>query len=218
MSDKPKLNFSFRGDPKRHQEKTVIFIKSEAVQRHLIGELISKFEKRGMKMVACKLITPTKELIGKHYPDDEKWYTSTGEKSYQGFIDRGIRPPGPPIEIGKWTRQKLIDSLSDRPLLAMIWQGPHAIDLGRKTAGSTNPLTADIGSIRGDYSTDSYQMSDDTGRSIQTLVHASASIEEAEREIKLWFKPEDILDYDLVDEDIIFNLDWGKVRRGRKAK
>ncbi len=217
MSEKPKLNFKFRGDPKRHKERTVIFVKSEAIQRHLVGELVSKFERRGMKMVACKLIAPSQALIGKHYPHDEAWYKSTGTKSYQGFIDRGIKPPGPPVEIGKWTRQKLIDSLSDRPLLAMVWEGPHAVDLGRKTAGSTNPLTADIGSIRGDYSTDSYQMSDDTGRSIQTLVHASGDAEEAEREIKLWFKPGEILDYDLIDEDVIFKMDWGKVRkRGRK--
>ncbi len=169
-------------------------------------------------MVACKLMAPSKKLIGTHYPDDAKWYKSSGSNSYKGFIERGLKPPGDPVEIGKWTRQKLIDSLGDRPLLAMIWEGPHAVALGRKTAGSTNPLTADIGSIRGDYSTDSYQMSDDTGRSIQTLVHASGDPEEAEREIKLWFQPSDILDYDLVTEEIIFSKDWGKVKkRGRKA-
>ena len=102
MAKKPKLNLSFRGDPKRQKERTVIFVKSEAVQRHLIGELISKFERRGMKMVACKLIAPSKDLIGKHYPDDEKWYKSTGTNSYKGFLERGIKPPGDPIEIGKF--------------------------------------------------------------------------------------------------------------------
>jgi nucleoside-diphosphate kinase len=213
MSDKPNFKMNFRGDPKRHIERTVIFIKSEAIQRHLIGEFITKFEKRGMKMIACKMMAPTKKLIGTHYPDDDAWYKSTGKKSYQGFIDRGLEPPGPPAEIGKWTRQKLIGSLAGRPLIAMIWQGPHAVALGRKTAGFTNPLMADIGSIRGDYSTDSYAMSDDAGRSIQTLVHASGSVEEAEREIKLWFKPEEILDYDLVTEEIIYKERWGKVRR-----
>ncbi|MEI6144667.1 MAG: nucleoside-diphosphate kinase, partial [Candidatus Berkelbacteria bacterium] len=94
-----------------------------------------------------------------------------------------------------------------------IWEGPHAIALGRKTAGATNPLVADIGSIRGDYSHDSYEVSDQTHRAIQTLVHASGSVDEAEDEIKIWFKPEEILDYDLVSETVFYGNDWGRVKK-----
>lgn len=194
-------------------ERTVIAIKPEAIQRFIIGELISKFEKRGLKMIACKLLAPTKEQVGKHYADDPEWYVSSGTKTWQNYHDKGIDPGLTPIELGKRTRAMLMEHLTDRPILMMIWEGPHAVALGRKTAGATNPLVADIGSIRGDYSTDSYEASDELGRAIQSLVHASGSSEEAEEEIKIWFKPDEILDYDLITENVFYQNDWGKVTR-----
>ncbi|MDD3086398.1 MAG: nucleoside-diphosphate kinase [Patescibacteria group bacterium] len=194
-------------------ERTLIIIKPESIQRHLMGELINKFERRGLKMIACKMLAPDAKLIGEHYADDEAWYISSGTNTYNNYKDKGVKDLLTPIEYGKRTRELLMDSLCDRPVLAMIWEGPHAVALGRKTAGSTNPLTADIGSIRGDYSSDSYEMSDETGRAIQSLVHASGSVEEAEREISIWFKPEEILGYDLVLESVFYMKDWGKVKK-----
>lgn len=194
-------------------ERTMIAIKSESIQRNLIGEFISKFERRGLKMVACKLMAPNAELIGKHYADDESWYVSSGTKTRANYEAKGEKNLLTPSEYGKRTRGLLMDSLNDRPILVMIWEGPHAVALGRKTAGATNPLIADIGSIRGDYSHDSYEVSDETSRAIQSLVHASGSVEEAENEILLWFKPEEILDYDLVLEDVFFTKDWGRVKK-----
>lgn len=194
-------------------ERTLIIIKPESIQRHLMGELINKFERRGLKMIACKMLAPDAKLIGEHYADDEAWYISSGTNTYNNYKDKGVKDLLTPIEYGERTRELLMDSLCDRPVLAMIWEGPHAVALGRKTAGSTNPLTADIGSIRGDYSSDSYEMSDETGRAIQSLVHASGSVEEAEREISIWFKPEEILGYDLVLESVFYMKDWGKVKK-----
>jgi len=194
-------------------ERTLIIIKPESIQRHLMGELINKFERRGLKMIACKMLAPDAKLIGEHYADDEAWYISSGTNTYNNYKDKGVKDLLTPIEYGKRTRKLLMDSLCDRPVLAMVWEGPHAVKLGRKTAGSTNPLTADIGSIRGDYSSDSYEMSDETGRAIQSLVHASGSVEEAEREISIWFKPEEILNYDLVLESVFYMKDWGKVKK-----
>ena len=199
--DKPKL------------ERTMIAIKSESIQRHLIGEFMTKFEKRGLKMIACKLVAPDAELIGQHYADDEDWYVSSGTKTRANYEAKGEKNLLEPAEYGRMTRGKLMNSLRDRPILVMIWEGSHAVRLGRKTAGATNPLVADIGSIRGDYSSDSYEVSDDTGRAIQSLVHASGSVEEAEREISLWFTPEEILDYELVTETVFYQDDWGRVRR-----
>jgi nucleoside-diphosphate kinase len=95
----------------------------------------------------------------------------------------------------------------------MIWEGPHAVQLGRKTAGATNPLVADIGSIRGDYSTESYEMSDELGRAIHSIVHASGSVEEAEQEIAIWFKPEEAFDYEMIDENVFYGQDWGRVKK-----
>jgi nucleoside-diphosphate kinase len=204
-------------NPKRYQdiERTLIAIKPESIQRHLIGELINKFEKRGLKLVACKMAAPTKEQVEKHYPDDEKWLVSSGTKTWQNYKDKGIDPGMTPVELAKRTRRRLIDHLVDRPIVLMVWEGPHAVALGRKTAGATNPLVADIGSIRGDYSTESYEIADGIGRAIHTLVHASGSSDDAETEIKLWFKPEEILDYDLITEDVFYEKDWGRVRKHR---
>src|SRR3990167_3925608 len=172
-----------------HQiERTLIAIKPESIQLGLTGEFITKFENKGLKLIAAKLVVPTKAQIEQHYPDDEAWYISSGTRTYENYKAKGIDPGMTPIELAKKTRRLLIEHLSDRPLLAMIWEGANAIAMGRKTAGSTNPVTADIGSIRGDYSLDSYELSDALERSLLTLVHASGSVEEAEHEIKIWFK------------------------------
>ena len=160
---------------KKNVEKTLIAIKPESIQRHLMGEFIKKFENRGLKMVACKLVAPTKEQVEKHYPDDEAWYVSSGTKTYENYKSKGIDPGMGPVDLAKRTRRRLIEHLTDRPALFMIWEGPHAVALGRKMAGATNPLIADIGSIRGDYSMESYEMADVFVRAIQTLIHASGS-------------------------------------------
>lgn len=195
------------------RERTLIAIKPESIQRHLIGEFISKFEKRGLKLIAAKLIVPTKEQIETHYPDDESWYIPTGTKAYEGYKARGIDPKMTPIELAKKVRRQLVDHFTDRPIFFLIWEGPHAVALGRKTAGATNPLSADIGSIRGDYSFESYELADNTERAIHTLIHASGTPEEAEKEIKIWFKTEEILDYDMATESVFYTNDWGKIRK-----
>jgi nucleoside-diphosphate kinase len=197
---------------KRRRERTMIAVKPESIQRQIVGEFISKFERRGLKLVACKLVSPTAEQVGRHYPDDKEWYVSSGTKTWQNYKDQGIEPDATPIELAKRTRQRLIDHLVNRPLLVMIWEGPHAVALGRKTAGATNPLIADIGSIRGDYSTESYELADDIERAIHTLVHASGTPQEAEKEIKIWFKKEEILNYNFITENVFYTKDWGRVK------
>lgn len=197
----------------KQTERTVIFIKPESIQRHLMGEFLNRFERRGLKMIACKLIAPTKEQVGKHYPDDEAWLIPTGTKAYESYKSKGIDPGMEPIDIARRVRNQLIEHFADRPLLITIWQGPNAVALGRKTAGATNCLLADIGSIRGDFSMESYDLADVYERSIHTLVHASGAVSEAEAEIKIWFKEDEILDYDILDESVIYDKGWGKVRR-----
>jgi len=196
-----------------HRERTLIAIKPESIQRHLMGEFIAKFERRGLKMVACKMIAPSKEQVGRHYPDSDQWYISSGTKTLESYKAKGIDPGMGAIDLAKRTRKRLIEHLCDRPVLFMIWEGPHACALGRKTAGATNPLVADIGSIRGDYSMESYELADDIGRVIHTLIHASGSPDEAEEEIKIWFSKNEILNYDLVTESVLYKSDWGKIKK-----
>lgn len=191
-------------------ERTLIAIKPESIQRQLIGEFISKFEKRGLKLVAAKLIAPTREQVGTHYPDDDSWYIPTGTKTYESYKAKGIDPGKTPIELAKEVRERLINHFANRPLFLMIWEGPHAVALGRKTAGSTNPLAAEIGSIRGDYSFESYDLADNLERAVHTLVHASGTPEEAEIEINIWFSPNEIINYDLVMQKVYYTSDWGR--------
>jgi nucleoside-diphosphate kinase len=197
----------------KHNERTVIFIKPESIQRHLMGEFINRFERRGLKMVACKLIAPTAEQVGRHYPDDESWLVPTGEKALKSYQDKGVDPGLTAVELAQQVRKRLIEHFADRPLLVTVWEGPHAVAMGRKTAGVTNCLLADVGSIRGDYSMESYDLADALERPIHTLVHASGSVEEAENEMKIWLTPEEILDYELLDENVIYEKNWGKVKR-----
>jgi nucleoside-diphosphate kinase len=195
------------------KEKTFIAIKSEAIQRHLIGEIIGRFERRGLKLVAMKLTVATKEIIGKHYPDDDTWYIPTGLKTIEGYKQRGIKVNKSPKEVAKIIREQLIDYFSDRPLICQVWEGAHAVQIGRKTVGSTNPLEAAPGTIRGDLTVDSYELADAHNRNVRTLVHASGSVKEAEEEIKLWFSDKEIIDYDMVSSKILYEDDWGRVRK-----
>jgi len=194
-------------------ERTFIALKPDGLQRHLVGEIISRFEKRGLKLVAAKLIAPKKEQVLKQYPDDENWYLSLGNRTLAGYKESGKTIDMTAMEIGKMIREQLVDYISNRPLFAMVWSGPHAVELGRKTVGHTNPLKADVGSIRGDYSMESYFLADNLKRAIQNLIHASGSPEEAENEIKIWFSEDEILDYDLLTAEVTLGSNWGRVKK-----
>lgn len=191
-------------------EQTFVAIKSESIQRGLIGEFVTRFERRGLKLVACKMMVPTRDIMGKHYADNETWYQETGEKKIKAMLEKGIEVKDSPREIGVRVREALIEQFAGRPLVAMVWQGAHAVALVRKTVGATNPLTADIGSIRGDFTIDSYDLSDELGLPVRTLVHASSDVKEAEREIALWFNKGEIIDYPMVLEEVLYGKDWGK--------
>ncbi|MDP2874304.1 MAG: nucleoside-diphosphate kinase [bacterium] len=191
-------------------ERTFTSVKSEGIQRRLIGEVIHRFERRGLKLVACKLAIATREKVEKLYPDDEAWYENCGRKTLEGYQKRGKIDNRSPREIGIWVRGKLIKELVGRPILAMVWQGAHAVELGRKTVGITNALEAAPGTIRGDFSTDSYMLADLQERPVRTIVHASGSKEEAEKDISIWFGEEEIVTYPLLEEEILYGDGWGR--------
>lgn len=159
------------------KERTFVAVKPDGVQRGLIGEVIKRFERVGLKLVGIKMLVPTGEHIEKHY-----------EK-----IDEKIR-------------QHLVKFMTSGPVVAMVWEGAHSIKLVRKLVGKTEPLSSDVGTIRGDFVLDSYEMSDGDGRAIRNIIHASGNLEEANEEIALWFKPSEIINYRLVQEEIIYDV------------
>lgn len=186
-------------------ERTLVVLKPDAVQRSLIGEIIKRFERVGLKLVALKMISPSAEFIEQHYTMWPGWKKSVGEKKIKGFLDKGITPPTDnPLEAGEEVLDVVRTYMTSGPIVAMVWQGAHAVQLVRKLVGSTEPLSSDVGTIRGDFVLDSYTMSAGDGRSIRNLIHASGNEEEAEQEIPHWFKPEEILEYRLVSEAIMY--------------
>jgi nucleoside-diphosphate kinase len=188
-------------------ERTLVIIKPDGIQRSLMGEIIGRYEKVGLKLVAMKMILPTKELIEKHYTLDPEWLRIAGEKSINNAKAKG-HPllAGEPIEVGAIVLRSLAKYLTSGPVLAMIWEGSHAVAIVRKIVGSTEPLSSDVGTIRGDYVMDSYQLSNHDGRAIRNLVHASGSVREAEGEIQHWFADDEIMKYTLVQDKILYDV------------
>jgi nucleoside-diphosphate kinase len=189
-------------------EQTLILIKPDGVQRNLIGEIIRRLERVGLKLVAVKMIVPTGDFIEKHYTIDPEWRRKTGEKTIKSYRDKGLKPPhDDPYKVTEIILNNLKKFMTAGPVIAMVWQGVHAVEIVRKLVGGTEPLTSDVGTLRGDFVLDSYQLSDIDGRAIRNLVHASGSVEESKKEINLWFKPEEIINYSLISERILYDVD-----------
>lgn len=192
------------------QEKSLVLVKPDGVQRGLIGESIRRYEQCGLKLVAIKMVIPTRDQALSHYSVDPEWAFKTGTKSIESWKAKGLTPPTEdPIELAENVRGQLVDFLSSGPIVAMVWQGMNAIGVIRKITGGTEPLTSVPGTIRGDYTIDSYSAADTDKRAVRNIIHASGTIKEAEDEIKLWFSENEILNYRLVAEEILYdaNLD-----------
>ena len=188
-------------------ERSLIVIKPDGVQRSLIGEIIRRFERIGLKLSAIKMLVPRNEMIEKHYTVDLEWRRITGEKAIKGYKEKGQKPPSEdPYEITGLILERLKKYMSSGPVVAMVWQGAHAVKIVRKLVGGTEPFSSDVGTIRGDFVMDSYEMSDGDERCIRNLVHASGSIEDAEKEISLWFAKEEVIDYRLIPEQIFYDV------------
>jgi nucleoside-diphosphate kinase len=180
-------------------ERTLVVIKPDGIQRSLIGEIMKRYERAGLKLVGIKMLVPTTDFIEQHYTLDPEWRRVTGEKTIKGYKDKGLVPPlTDPLEITAIILANLKKYMTSGPVIAMVWQGAHAIKIVRKITGGTEPLATDVGTIRGDFVVDSYQMSDQDNRAIRNLIHASGSLEEAEKEIKHWFKQEELVNYRLI--------------------
>lgn len=147
-------------------EKSFVMIKPDAVERRLMGKVLTKFEEKGLQIVATKMMLIDEELAKQHY----------GEHSEKPFF------------------KSLVEYITSAPVLAMVIQGDDCISVIRKIVGATNPKDAELGTIRGDYGMD-------TGRNI---IHASDAPESAKREIALFFDESEIMDYEMPDNNMIY--------------
>lgn len=194
------------------QERTLVLLKPDVLQRQLVGEILSRFERKGIKMTAIKMLNATKEQVGEHYIDEEGYLIETGEKAKKGAIARGEDISNwNSLEQGKKIRQRNINYLTCGPIVAIVFEGFGVISQVRKILGSASPADGDIGTIRDDYSLDTYALADFLDRSTMTMLHASDSVENAERELKIWFKESEICnDYETGVEKIFYDAEWTK--------
>ena len=179
-------------------EKTLVLIKPDAFKRGLVGEIISRFERAGLRLEETKIVNAATEIVEKHYPDDKNWIRSIGKKTVDAYKKYNLNiaedlGTDDTLEVGKLVRKWLIQHLTSGPVFVLILSGNHAIEVARKIIGNTIPLFAELGTIRGDFSIDSPDLSIKEKRALQNLVHASSTIEEAKREISLWFEKVDNL-------------------------
>ena len=188
------------------KERTLVLLKPDAIQRSLMGEIIMRYERLGLKLVGLKMCVPTAEQVEGHYTLDPNWRRVTGEKTIKGYRDRGLTPPSEdPLEITAKILRGLKKYLTAGPVVAMVWEGAHAVESVRKITGGTEPRGAAVGTIRGDFVLDSYVMSDQDDRAVRNLIHASGSVDEANMEIPHWFKKDEVIDYKVKQEDIIYS-------------
>jgi nucleoside-diphosphate kinase len=190
-----------------HKERTLVIIKPDGVQRSLVGEIIGRFERVGLKMIAMKFAVPEAEMVEKHYTLDPEWKRKVGEKAIESYTKKGQTPPtSDPLAIGDQVVESLKKYMTSGPTLIMAWQGAHAVELIRKLVGGTEPRSSDVGTIRGDFVLDSYSMADADGRAIRNLIHASGSVDEAKQELAHWFTDKELVDYRLVQESILYDV------------
>jgi nucleoside-diphosphate kinase len=182
------------------EEMTFVMIKPDGVRKGLIGEVINRFERRDLKVVALDMFQPSKAEMDNHYPKDKKWLARIGERTSNTYTKYGHDPKRDfgttdLIKIGKEVRKWLVEFMISAPLVKMVVQGPHAVDMVRKLVGPTMPYLAELGTIRGDFSSDSAISANIDHRAIYNLVHASETPAEAAHEIKHWFGKHPVYKY-----------------------
>jgi|SRR3989338_5416050 len=189
------------------EERTLVIIKPDGIQRSLVGEIIKRYERVGLKLVGMKMLVPQENKVEQHYLLDPEWKRKVGEKAIESYQKKGMEPPSKnPIEVGDRVVAGLKKYLTAGPVVAMVWEGAHAVEIVRKLTGGTEPRSSDVGTIRGDFVLDSYQMGDADNRAVRNLIHASGSVQEAEAEIAHWFAKEELVNYKIVQEKILYDV------------
>jgi len=158
-------------------QRTLVLVKPDGVERGLIGEVIKRFEQRGMKIVGLKLIKPDIDKAKEHYTEDIS--KRRGEK----------------------VREKLLKFITGGPIVAMVIEGVNVIENVRKLVGPTESKEALPGTIRGDFSHVSFSYADKKGIPVKNIIHASGNEEDAKNEIEIWFSKSELCDYKRTDDE-----------------
>ena len=161
-----------------HIQRTLILFKPDAVQRGVVGEITTRFERVGLKIIGTKMIAPDAEHYHKHYEEIGQVITRRGEATFNNVLDM----------------------MNQGPVIAMVLEGVEAVELVRKLVGSTEPKSSAPGTIRGDFSHMSYGYGDEKNMGSPNLIHASGDLDDAQKEIPHWFADEELYDYSVLHE------------------
>lgn len=187
-------------------ERTFVILKPDAIQRSLAGEIISRLERTGLKFVGMKMIVATREQAMAHYGKDDAWCEKVGGRIIAGLEKEGKKPNKPALEYGREILDGLLDFLTCSPVVVMALEGNQAVGVVKKIVGGTEPLSSDVGTIRGDLTSDSYEIAGIDNRAVRNLVHCSDHVDEAKREIAIWFREGDLVQYKHVNERMLYDV------------
>lgn len=190
-------------------EQTLVLIKPDGVQRGLTGRILTRFEDAGLKIVALKMVHPAQEDVDKHYALTEEWMKAVYEKAKTKYESKGEAFPfADHIAYGMDIKRGLVDFLRSSPVLAMVLEGEQAVSLVRKLVGATEPASAAPGTIRGDFSHDTYALANAQNRPLRNIIHASGNVEEAGHEIPIWFSDVELHKYEHVNDRVQYDAKW----------
>ncbi len=194
-------------DKKPHQERTFVILKPDTVQRSLIGEVINRFERTGLKFVAMKMFVPEEAKLLQHYNKDDAWFLKKGNRIIEDLTAQGLPVEKDAMEYGKDIIRTIVHYMTAAPVIAMVLEGNQSVAVVTKLVGTTEPSSSDVGTIRGDYTVDSYGHSSFENRAVRNLIHCSESSAEAEREIAIWFTESELMNYVTAQERIMYDID-----------
>lgn len=192
--------------PHPKTERSFVIIKPDGVQRSLIGEILQRFERTGLKLVGAKMCVLSEEKLWKHYDKNDEWYAKKGANIIKDREAAGLPIEKEASEYGKDIIRALVKYMTSGPVVMMVWQGNQSVAVIKKLVGDTAPATSDVGTIRGDLTIDSYGISAVDDRAVRNLIHCSDEPAQAEKEVALWFTPEELINYRLVGEQILYDV------------
>lgn len=195
-------------------EKTLVLVKPDGVVRGVVGEILARFERVGLKITALKMVWAERDQVDRHYALTEDWMRGVFDKAKAKFDAKGEKFPFTShTEYGAYIKKGLVDFLLSGPVVAMVLEGNDAVALVRKMVGATEPMSSLPGTIRGDYSPDTYALSNSQDRPLRNLVHASGTVAEGESESAIWFTKDEMFQYKTVLEDVLYGAKTFKPKK-----
>ena len=191
------------------KQKALLIIKPDGVQRGLCGAILKRFEKVGLTIIGFKFMNASSATIKAHYPENDVWFGKVGQRTLTNYAKKSLDVKkvfgtDDAVAIGKTVKQWLITYFQESPVLVAAVEGYETIEIVRKISGNTIPILAAPGSVRGDFSHDTIDLANEQNRPLRNLIHASDAVEDGEKEVALWFKPEELFSYKRADGDLMF--------------